>query len=90
MWEEIRERERLTKLETEKIGSKKQFVVNASVIEKRIKSTNPPFLFTVEIFNRNVHNCVVDLGASSNVMPLKFCEKLNVKPEKSDIQYTVR
>jgi hypothetical protein len=29
---------------------------------------------------------MVDLCASSNVMPLKICEKLNVKPEKSDIQ----
>jgi hypothetical protein len=29
----------------------------------------PPFLLTFEIFNRNVHNCMVDSGASSNVMP---------------------
>jgi hypothetical protein len=29
---------------------------------------------------------MVDSGASSNVMPLKVCEKLNVKPETSDIQ----
>jgi hypothetical protein len=28
---------------------------------------------------------MVDSGASSNVMPLKVCEKLNVKPEPSDI-----
>jgi hypothetical protein len=25
-------------------------------------------------------------GASSNVMPLKVCEKLNVQPKTSDIQ----
>jgi hypothetical protein len=29
---------------------------------------------------------MMDSGASSNVMPLKVCEKLNVKPEQSDIQ----
>jgi hypothetical protein len=29
---------------------------------------------------------MVDSGASSNVMPFKVCEKLNVKPEESDIQ----
>jgi len=29
---------------------------------------------------------MVDLGASFNVMPLKVCEKLNLKLEESDIQ----
>jgi hypothetical protein len=29
---------------------------------------------------------MVDLGASSNVMPLKFYENINVKPEAYDIQ----
>jgi hypothetical protein len=29
----------------------------------------PPFLLTFEIFNRNVHNFMVDSGTSSNVMP---------------------
>jgi hypothetical protein len=29
---------------------------------------------------------MVDSRASSNVMPLKVCEKLNAKPEESDIQ----
>jgi hypothetical protein len=46
----------------------------------------PSFLLTFEFFNRNVHNCMVDSGASSNVMPLKFYEKLNAKPENFDIQ----
>ena len=42
----------------------------------RSKGT-PPFLLTFEIFNRNVHNCMVDSGASSNFMPLSVCKKLN-------------
>jgi hypothetical protein len=33
----------------------------------------PPFLLTFEIFNRNMHNCMVDSGASSNVMPWSVC-----------------
>ena len=44
----------------------------------------PPFLLTFEVFNRNLHNCLVDSGASSNVMPLVVCNKLGVVPLKSD------
>jgi hypothetical protein len=44
----------------------------------------PPFLLTFEVFNRNLHNCLVDSGASSNVMPLAVCNKLGVVPLKSD------
>jgi hypothetical protein len=44
----------------------------------------PPFLLTFEVFNRNLHNCLVDFGASSNVMPLAVCNKLGFVPLKSD------
>ena len=37
----------------------------------------PPFLMTFEIFNKNVHNCMIDSGASSNVMPVSVCRNLN-------------
>jgi CRISPR/Cas system-associated protein Cas7 (RAMP superfamily) len=37
----------------------------------------PPFLLTFEIFNRNVHNCMVDSSASSNVKPLSIFQKIN-------------
>jgi hypothetical protein len=43
----------------------------------------PPFLLTFEIFDRNMHICLVDFGASSNVMPYYVCKKLNVEPNKS-------
>jgi hypothetical protein len=65
---------------------KRQVVVNASLFGKRSRSNTPPFLITFDTFNRNVHNFMVDSGVSSNVMPIKFCERLNVKPEESDIQ----
>jgi hypothetical protein len=44
----------------------------------------PPFLLTFEVFKRNLHNCLVDFGASSNVMPLAVCNKMGVVPLKSD------
>jgi hypothetical protein len=46
----------------------------------------PPFLLTFEIFNRNVHNCMVDLGASSNVMPWSICQKINAEVETSTLK----
>jgi hypothetical protein len=44
----------------------------------------PPFLLTFEVFNQNLHNCLVDSGASSNVMPLDIYNKLGIVPLKSD------
>jgi hypothetical protein len=66
--------------------SKSQVATNASLIGQRSRSTTSPFLITFEIFNRNVLNCMVDLGSLSNVMPLKACENINVKLEASNIQ----
>jgi hypothetical protein len=58
--------------------------VNACSEDKKGKPFVPPFFLTFEVFNRNLHNCLVDSGASSNVMPLPICKKLNVVPLKSD------
>jgi hypothetical protein len=58
--------------------------VNAFSKDKKGKPFVPPFLFTFEFFNRNLHNCLVDSGASSNVMPFSICKKLNVVPLKRD------
>jgi hypothetical protein len=44
----------------------------------------PSFLLKFEVFSRNLHNCLVDLGASSNVMSLSICKKLNIVPLKRD------
>jgi hypothetical protein len=46
----------------------------------------PPFLLTFEIFNRNVHNCMVDSGAPSNVMPWFVCQKINAEVEPSTLK----
>jgi hypothetical protein len=44
----------------------------------------PPFILMFEVFNRNLHNYLVDSGASSNITPLVICNKLGVFPLKSD------
>jgi hypothetical protein len=54
---------------------------DGALIGKRSRSQTPPFLLTFEIFNRNVHNCLVDSGASSNVMPYSICKRLNAQPK---------
>lgn len=43
------------------------------------------FLLTYEIYNRNPHNCLIDLGASSNIMLALVCSKLNIEPQNSAI-----
>jgi len=45
--------------------------------------SHTPILITYEIFNRNVHNFLVDSRASSNIMPRTVCTKLNITPQKS-------
>ena len=47
------------------------------------KRKHPPFLLTLEIFNHNVHNCLVDSGATVNVMPISVCKKINEHPKPS-------
>jgi hypothetical protein len=51
------------------------------LIGRKSRSQTPPFILTFKIFNRNVHNCLVDLGASSNVMPYLVCKKFNAQPK---------
>jgi hypothetical protein len=58
--------------------------VNAFSEDKKGKPFVPPFLLTFEVFNINLHNCLVDSGASSNVMPLPICKSLNACPLKRD------
>lgn len=50
------------------------------------RSDTPSFLLTYEILNKNVHNCLVDSGASTNILPRSICAKLNVQPQKSAVR----
>jgi hypothetical protein len=54
---------------------------DGALIGRKSRSQTPPFLLTFKIFNQNVHNRLVDLGASSNMMPYSVCKKLNVEPQ---------
>ena len=58
--------------------------INACSEDKKGNSFVPPFLLTFEVFNKNLHNCLVNLGASSNVISLSVCKKLNAITLKSD------
>jgi hypothetical protein len=58
--------------------------VNTCSGERRENPFFPNFPLTFEVFNMNLHNCLVDCGASSNVMPLAICNKLGTVPLKSD------
>jgi hypothetical protein len=53
---------------------------------QRNKSNVPPLLLTFEIYNINVHNCMVISRASWNVMPLSVSKKINVDIKPSEIQ----
>jgi hypothetical protein len=46
----------------------------------QIKGQNSKLTF--EIFNQNVHNCLVDLGASSNVIALFYFYKIECNTNK--------
>ena len=48
-----------------------------ALIGRKSRSQTPPFILTFDILNRNVHNCLVDSRASSNVKPYLVCKKLN-------------
>ena len=54
---------------------KEEEEIGETSIGGKSKNKNPPFLLTFEIFNHNVHNCLVDSGASVNVMPISVCKK---------------
>jgi hypothetical protein len=50
------------------------------LIRRKSRSQTLHFLLTFEIFNRNVHNCLVDSEATSNVIPYSIFKKLNAEP----------
>jgi hypothetical protein len=59
-----------------------KYAINAASIRLHFRSRVPPFLLTFEFFNFNVHNCLVDFGASSNSMPYSVFQRINVVSEK--------
>ena len=68
-------KEKTTKEEVRRLNPR----ADGALIGKRSRSQTPPFLLTFEIFNRNVHNCLSDSGASSNVIPYSVCKNINAQ-----------
>lgn len=69
--------------------SGKSLDILKSVVNVENLNTNtlcPPFILAFEIFNYNVHNCLIDSSASTNVMPLSVAKKINAKWDKTDAQ----
>jgi hypothetical protein len=59
--------------------------INSASTDKKYKLFVPPFLLNFEKFNTNLqHHLLVDLWASSNVMPYFLCKNLNATLTKSD------
>jgi hypothetical protein len=58
--------------------------MNTMTTDKKPSSYVPPFLLKFEIYNKNLHNCLVNSGAFSNVMPLLVCNNLNATPNKRE------
>ena len=54
---------------------------DGALIRRKSRSHTAHFILTFDIFNQNVHNCLVDIGVSSNVIPCSVCKKLNVEPK---------
>eukprot|EP00253_Pinus_taeda_P006092 PITA_06092 len=59
--------------------------IDAVLIGDGSNSHTPPFLLTYEIYNRNIHNCLINSRESSNIIPVSICSKLNIEPQKSAI-----
>ena len=57
--------------------------IGEASIGGKSKYRTPTFLITLEIFNFNIHNCLVDSGASVNVMPLSVCKQMNGQPKST-------
>ena len=78
-------------LEELKGESESAIVVRGNVLTNHLQDNNvssnevfndlksPPFYLMVIASNKLVHNCMVDSGASSSVMPKEIADKLGLK-----------
>lgn len=52
------------------------------------KDEQAPFFLSVRMFGKFLHNFLIDLGGSSNVMPLNICRRLGITPLGSNKRVT--
>ena len=41
-------------------------------------------MLSIRIYGKNIHNCLIDLGVSCNVIPLSIAQRLGVNPQPSN------
>lgn len=70
----------------QKVSGKSLGTIEYVVNDVTLDASNlcPPVFVKFEIFNYNVHNCLVDSGASVNVMPLSVAKIINAKWARTD------
>ena len=68
----------------QKIVPQQLNVVEAMPTMFKDKVEVPPFLLSIRIYGKNLHNFLIDLGASCNVMPLSIAQRLGVNPQPSN------
>ena len=73
-----------TSIVPQKIVSQQVNVAEAMPTMFKDKVEVPPFLLSIKIYGNNFNNCLIDLGASCNVMPLSIAQRLGVSPQLSN------
>ena len=73
-----------TNIVPQKIVSQHVNVIEAMPTMFKEKVEVPPFLLSTRIFGKNLHNCLIDLGTSYNIMPLSIVQRLGVNPQPSN------
>ena len=69
-------------------GVKPKQACKTPVVYYQGKEEPAPFLLSVRMFGKLLHNCLIDSGASSNVMPLNICRRLGITPLDSNRRVT--
>ena len=67
----------------QKIVSQQVNAIEAMPTMFKDKVEVPLFFPSIEIF-KNLHNCLIDFGASCNAMPLSIAQRLGVIPQPSN------
>ena len=73
-----------TKIYPPKIISQQVNVAEVMVTMIKDKVEVLPFLLSIRIYGKNIHNFLIDSRASCNVMPLSIAQMLGVNPQPSN------
>ena len=68
----------------QKIVPQQVNVVEAMPTMFKDKVEVPPFLLSIKIYGKNLHNCLIDSRTSCNVMPLSIAQRLRVSHQPSN------